>query len=62
MAFFFFFFCLFPDKEYWLKMPIEKKRGFYKCKSRYLTLDKIETWDVTRRRVGELPLGYKKLS
>ena len=43
-------------------MPIEKKREFYKCKSRYVTVDKIETWELTRNRVGKLQINYCSVS
>ena len=40
------------DREYYEMLSLEERRKHYKCK-RYVTLDEIETWSETRKRLGK---------
>ena len=40
----------FSDREYYEKLPLDSKRELYTCGSKYLTLDKIQTWEEFKER------------
>ncbi|XP_064642798.1 macro domain-containing protein CT2219-like [Lineus longissimus] len=37
---------MYPSKEEFLKMPVEEKRNFYKCRGNYVGLGDIPTWST----------------
>lgn len=40
----------FSDREYYEKLSLDSKRALYTCGSKYLTLDKIQTWEEFQER------------
>jgi len=38
------------DREYYEKLSLDSKRALYTCGSKYLTLDKIQTWEEFQER------------
>ncbi len=42
------------DREFYEKLSLEEKRGYYKCGKNFVTLDDIDTWPVTREGLGKL--------
>ncbi len=41
------------DGQYYARLPLDEKRQIYKCGSKFVTLDMIETWSVTRNNISE---------
>lgn len=50
MLYLMYLFCLYFTDKY-LRMPLEEKRKFYKCGSKFVTLDQVEAWTVYAERI-----------